>query len=343
MSAHVQRKKPAAPSSAPVQRRAPSSSSPSAPLQKMGYDEGRAAVSPNAAGPGSPDSSANNVQFDRGSDLADPELVRDEKTKKRETHEYKRYKGKLFKYGVRAQDVMQGWISNCYFGAGLAAVAQRHPDKIQEGIIDKGGDVFSVRFYKFDRWGTPTAVWIDVDADFPFYTDKKTWAYMQSTQKGELWPSLVEKAYAVFKAGGKGDYDAIGQGGWESEVMEAVTGHWAEEHDVAVGDADKLWNKIKKAASRGQAMSAGTYAPKEGGDGEDERYGDKTKIWENHAYTIMGVKESGRGRNKKRYVILRNPWGESEPDGNGKDDGIFKLPFDQFRKCYESLTILGLS
>ena len=32
----------------------------------------------------------------------------------------------------------------------------------------------------------------------------------------------------------------------------------------------------------------------------------------------------------KKYVQLRNPWGESEPSGNGANDGIFKLKLDDF-------------
>ena len=285
-------------------------------------------------------------EFTTPQQLADPLLVRDEKTKKRETHEYKRMEGKLFKWGVRETDVMQGWMSNCYFGAALGAVAQRHPDKIREGIKEKGGDVFSVRLYSFDKWGTPTAHWVDVDADFPWYKDKNTWAYMQSMQKGELWPSLAEKAYAVFKSRTRsnpaGDYEKIGQGGYESDVLEAFTGLWAEEHGTKDESEDRLWERLKRASDKGKAMTAGTYSPKldASGSHNDPRYGDKTKIWENHAYTVLGVQEVGRGRGKKRMVKLRNPWGESEPGQDGKNDGVFMIPLKQFIDCYESMTIL---
>jgi hypothetical protein len=52
------------------------------------------------------------------------------------------------------------------------------------------------------------------------------------------------------------------------------------------------------------------------------------------------VKTHGRGRNKKRFVVLRNPWGEDEPTGDGKDDGIFECPLKTFKTAYEALTIL---
>ena len=42
-----------------------------------------------------------------------------------------------------------------------------------------------------------------------------------------------------------------------------------------------------------------------------------------------------------KYVELRNPWGFSEPAGNGKDDGIFKLPLADFVKYYENVEFGG--
>ena len=34
---------------------------------------------------------------------------------------------------------------------------------------------------------------------------------------------------------------------------------------------------------------------------------------------------------------MRNPWGESEPAGNGANDGIFKLKLEEFAKLYQNL------
>jgi hypothetical protein len=36
-------------------------------------------------------------------------------------------------------------------------------------------------------------------------------------------------------------------------------------------------------------------------------------------------------------VVLRNPWGESEPAGNGANDGVFKLKLEDFRKLYDNV------
>lgn len=314
-------------------------------LRSANYDQGRQMVSPKPRyGPTRPDSAPAAKgpaagEYKAPQQLDDPALARDDKTKDRETHEYKRYEGKLFHRGVRAQDISQGWLSDCYLAAALAAVAQRHPDVIRAGIVDRGGDVYAVRFYQLDWRGKAKEEWVEVDADFPWYQDKNTWAYLQSTQKGELWPSLVEKAYAKWKAGGAGDYDEIGQGGWEGDVMEAMTGLPADSETVsAVGQDDALWKRLQDAAAAGKAMTAGTFDDKHGAD---TRFGDATGIYGNHAYTVMGVRTKGRGKAAQRMVQLRNPWGSGEPTNNGKDDGIFEITLAEFRDKYETLTTLG--
>lgn len=39
-------------------------------------------------------------------------------------------------------------------------------------------------------------------------------------------------------------------------------------------------------------------------------------------------------------MTLRNPWGDSEPAGNGADDGVFKLKLSEFRRLYENVMFL---
>ena len=38
---------------------------------------------------------------------------------------------------------------------------------------------------------------------------------------------------------------------------------------------------------------------------------------------------------------LRNPWGDTEPKNNGKNDGIFKLELSEFMKMYANVEING--
>jgi hypothetical protein len=58
-----------------------------------------------------------------------------------------------------------------------------------------------------------------------------------------------------------------------------------------------------------------------------------------HEYTVWGV----QGAKADRAIVLRNPWGHFEPrgEGDGKDDGIFALPFDRFMIELETASIGG--
>jgi hypothetical protein len=91
--------------------------------------------------------------------------------------------------------------------------------------------------------------------------------------------------------------------------------------------ADKAWAQIVKNTDAKKPLGAGTY-----GEDQESKY-TNTGVYADHAYSVMGYEKSGTDR----FVILRNPWGESEPAGNGPDDGVFKLKLEDFTKLYQSL------
>ncbi len=70
---------------------------------------------------------------------------------------------------------------------------------------------------KFFVNGEPTVV--VVDDYLPFSTLKHDWAFSHSSQKGDLWVSLLEKAWAKIH----GNYQRIEQGS-VGEAISALTG-----------------------------------------------------------------------------------------------------------------------
>jgi hypothetical protein len=58
-----------------------------------------------------------------------------------------------------------------------------------------------------------------------------------------------------------------------------------------------------------------------------------------HAYTILGVTEEGG----QKYVQLRNPYGSLQPAkwGDGHNDGVFKLPLNEFAALYTRVYVGG--
>ncbi len=272
-------------------------------------------------------------------DLADPKL--------RDKHSNDSYgytksgqdeRNKLFYYGVKPTDVYQGAIADCYFVSALAAVAAEQPDLIKQGVIDNGDNTYKVRFFKKrDYWSSNyVEQWVTVDGDLPSKagSDTPMYAKGQKTRTGgrELWPALVEKAWAQFKGG----YDKMGEGGSTAKALEALSGARVAYASTDTTPEDVMWMKLRRATIKDQAMAAGTRGK------EDEDLYKGTRLYAWHAYTVLGAYEKGRGKNKKRVVQLRNPWGRVEPGQDGKDDGIFELSLEDFMKFYGSVNIANM-
>lgn len=262
--------------------------------------------------------------------VADPALHKDElKADGTPRFGKKRFTGPLFVGGPDEADPMQGQIGNCYFPAAIAAIAKANPDAITNLIRDNGDGTYTVTFKQRD-WATGKVqdVPIQVDADLwvrsyggPLY-GRSTGP--SDTRSMELWYPLVEKAYAQWK----GSFDAIGNGGRAEDVFEEVLGKSGRSLWLAEGAAaeDRAWRQIVASVDAKTPVAAGT------GGHDDPKY-TNSGVYGDHAYSVLGYEEVAG----ERYVRLRNPWGESEPSGNGANDGIFKLPIKDFTRLFNTL------
>ena len=240
------------------------------------------------------------------------------------------FTGPLFIDGAKAEDVQQGQLGDCYFPAAMAAIAKHNPDAINNLIKDNGDGTYTVTFKEKD-WATGRFKDVPVKVDGDLYARSYGGAlYGHSAnssdpKKMELWFPLVEKAYAQWK----GSYNDIGNGGHVSDVFEACMGVETSMLGVSSTGADRVWAQVTKNVDAKKPIGAGTY-----GEAEEARY-TNSGVYADHAYTVMGYEKSGTDR----FVILRNPWGESEPAGNGANDGIFKLKLEDFTKLYQGVDI----
>ncbi len=238
------------------------------------------------------------------------------------------FTGPLFVDGGKAEDVQQGQIGDCYFPAAMAAIAKHNPDAIANLIKDNGDGTYTVTFKQKD-WATGRFKDVPVKVDGDLYARSYGGAlYGRSAnssdpKKMELWFPLVEKAYAQWK----GSYDTIGAGGHVSDVFEDCLGADASSFSINHSSPDKIWAQVTKNVDAKKPIGAGTY-----GEDQEAKY-TNTGVYANHAYSVMGYETVGA----EKFVILRNPWGESEPAGNGPNDGIFKLKLEDFTKLYQSL------
>ena len=257
-------------------------------------------------------------------DLPDPTLCKDDSG-----YSEARFSGPLFVNGPTPEDVRQGAIGDCYFPATMAAIAEMRPQALKDAIKQNDDGTFTVRFFKDGDKSKPQTVTVDGDlytrfSGTPLYAT--TFGNANTPQTLEMWLPIMEKAYAAWHGN---SYDKIGNGGAPGDLMAEVLGGYGTDTDLPGASAAKVFASLKDAEAKKLPMAAVTF-----GDDKKALYTD-TGVYPDHTYTILGTVEQGG----KQFVKLRNPWGESEPGNDGKNDGIFNLPLADFMKLYESFSV----
>ncbi|HEY5197803.1 MAG TPA: C2 family cysteine protease [Solirubrobacteraceae bacterium] len=243
-----------------------------------------------------------------------------------------------------ATSPVQGGLADCWLVSSMASVAWCHPDLISErtlkagtGVVAAGGADYEFTFYSMDAGdnGKSYVVKDDVPQSGGGYI------YARSNVAGETWPANLEKAFiGVIGATGFGEpsstnYNELNYN-WPDHGVAALVGRppWRENANAA--DA---WTKINSHCTNGRAtdpMVAWTF----GTGSATVHYDGTSGIVANHAYSILGTETSG-GHN---YVVLRNPWGNTEATLNVlpgtwqgltlPGDGVFALRMDTFAQYY---------
>lgn len=119
----------------------------------------------------------------------------------------------IFQGKVEPNDIKQGYLGDCYFLAGLAALAER-PDRIFNLFLLREKNelsYYSVKLLYRGKWQI-----IDLDDSIPFVFS--TPAFGRSIE-GELWVILLEKAWAKLY----GSYKQI-EAGFPEEPLHDLTG-----------------------------------------------------------------------------------------------------------------------
>lgn len=229
--------------------------------------------------------------------------------------ELRKAAGTLAVEGFGADDPIQGQLGDCYFVSSMSAVANSHPELLKKALHDNCNGTYTVTLWQHDQMDqAPRAVKITVDAKMPERDGQPE--YVGSRAGNELWPQILEKAYAQWK----GSYDGI-EGGMGANALSALTGARPGFFPVT-GEmsADSVWAKLKSACANGGCVVADSTGFREKVSG----------VVGDHTYAVLGVEE----KDGQRLVKLRNPWGEKEPGHDGKDDGIFELPIEKFVQAY---------
>lgn len=213
-----------------------------------------------------------------------------------DTHGFALATGPLFVDGASVMDINQGGLGDCWFLAGLGAVANGDPDFIREHIAANPNGTYTVTLY---RDGEPVPV--TVTADLPFNGSQLI--YAGSTDKSgssELWVALYEKAFAQYNNG----YGHI-EGGFGTQSMPAITGQ----------DADMKWSEITSLGHMSRLTQEGhviTLGSKLDGAfwNDDDFIGDNNEVVSQHEYIVKSIDMDAN----PPTVTIVNPWGA---DGAG--------------------------
>lgn len=253
--------------------------------------------------------------------LADPEVAK----KHRDQATWAPTSGSLFVNGVAPDDALQGALGNCYLVSGLASLAQVQPEVIQNAIRDNGDGTFTVKFHKDSLLGLfprgHDTMEVTVDGDIPTKDGKKP-LYTRGRDANELWPMLIEKAYAKLDGG----YQRVGVGGAPTTIWQALTGKRGQLTPHLTEGSNSLWKKINNALNEKRPVAATTTLGNVGDSG----------LSKGHVYSVLGVSE----KDGQRLVTVRNPWGHTEVGNDGKNDGTFTMPIEDFKKRF-GMTFFG--
>ena len=258
--------------------------------------------------------------------------------------------------------VQQGQLGDCWFISALAVFAAPGAVPALFVLPPTAEGAVCVRFFRGGRW-TPVAI----DDRLPCGAGGRP-LFAQSSDRKELWVSLLEKAYAKFY----GSYKSL-EAGYVIDALVDLTGGAGEvvslkDNDAALATVSgALWARVRAASvtPRPQSRSAAA-APARAQDarlllacgspaGSDTDIS-SAGIVQGHAYSILAAHEV----DGVRLLQLRNPWGagaewrgawsDGSPEWTPRmrkrlgyapkdEDGVFWMQWDDWTSNYANLHV----
>ena len=217
----------------------------------------------------------------------------------------------LWVNGPQYNDIRQGQVGDCYFLAGLSALADTDAGLLQQSIAPLGDGTYAVRFYA--SGGAET--YYRIDAQLP--TSGSSPGYANLTPTGELWVALLEKAFAQYRYG-QNSYASL-ESGYMYEAYIAITGTSFSTSMTGSTSAATLAQNMANSLAAGHAVSAASNNPS------------SFPIISGHAYNVHSVSLVGGAW----YVTVYNPWGfDGASYDSNPGDGLLTLTASQFQSLF---------
>ena len=258
-------------------------------------------------------------------------------------------------------DPVQGSVADCYLIASLIALAWTNPDgwevRLNASGFNRQAEDRSFQWQFHDEAGSPRGQ-LKVTGHIPLTKDGQV--YARSATPTEYWPALVEKAYVVMRRGSaeSGEptppqYQAINHG-FPQDACHSLVGGVKKTKLLKFEEGQKIFLAGGLLHSSSGVMKHPVMAWTEDKDDivftEDREVWEKTSLFPNHAYAVLGT----MGSDPIEHVVLRNPWGKKtavhegfatdeswKPDGRApvplNEDGVFALSLELFYKYFGNI------
>ena len=232
---------------------------------------------------------------------------------------WERFTGPLYEKGagdaadIDPNDVVQGFLGDCYFLSPIQAVARINPGRIRQLIRGplkeqvEGRNVYEVDLYAGHAVGSPTKHTVRVDDRFVSYGGGSA-RYAQpgdmSAAGPEIWVMVLEKAWAALEGG----YSKIHGGHAMKLGLTAITGYDTDYTTVSSHSSKAILEELAECEKTGKPVVIQTKEKFTAEELDLAFTFDRTVI-ANHAYNVAKVHE------KDGTVDLINPHGENHLPG----------------------------
>lgn len=264
-------------------------------------------------------------------------------------------RGNFFNDVTEYNDPIQGAIGNCYFIAAISAIAWAAPYTIEHKVRATGtGETDCTNAIQFftKGGGKDAATRLVEVTDNTIINASNNPVYCRSNDAGEIWPAVYEKAFAKWITNANDDKPDISQTAYgdPAKAVAQLTNKTPYYYYTSSRTGLDLFGIVRE-----NSMSYKTFNPMVAwtyGSGKDYT---GSNIVGNHAYTVLGWSTF----NNKNYIILRNPWGVTEPNGLNSyqglisffdgsfwrpinmigNDGVFALEINSFQYYFAALGV----
>jgi hypothetical protein len=219
-------------------------------------------------------------------------------------------------------DPTQGCTSNSWLIAALFSVFWSDPSVINRAtrVYQNNKDEKKRLAIKFhDKGGDNNArtETVEVNYEIPIGNSDNEPLYCRSSDGVDIWPSLYEKAFAKWITGGSSQRPDITQthSGDPIKAMAQINGREPHYYKTEKHSPTDMLGLVRRNCVNFKTispMAAWTHATGKMFKGSN--------IVANHAYSVLGYTMHG----DKQYIILRNPWGVTEPTGLTSYTGLLE-------------------